>query len=70
MTVYKSVSISVYDAENDEEVVVAKDSEFDMVVVKAKSDYYGNLNFSMNPDTAVALAEAILEQVEYIREKA
>lgn len=70
MTVYKSVNISVYDAENDEEVIVAKDSEFDMVVVKAKSDFYGNLNFCMNSDMAVALAEAILEQVEYIREKA
>ena len=40
-----------------------------MVAVSTKGDYYGPLNFTMDADDAMILANAIIEQAKYIKEQ-
>ncbi len=69
MTVYKTVDIRVYDTEAKESIIVSEDGDgLGMVNVRCLGDYFGKVDFSLDEDVAVMLANAILEQVKYIKE--
>lgn len=67
IAVYRTLTVCTSDGDP---VHIREDGDdLGLVVVECKTDYYGKLDFSMNPTTAKAMAEAILEQVKNIEGK-
>lgn len=67
MSVYINKSITLYDGEDGEEIHLQEDGDgLEMVCVKAATDYWGKIDFSMRIETARALAKAMLEQCDFI----
>lgn len=69
MTVYINKEITLYDGEDGEEIHLREDGDgSQMICVKAATNYWGKIDFSMRIETARALAKAILEQCDFIEE--
>lgn len=69
--VYRTITVCTSDGDP---VVIGEDDGgagdgSGTVTVKCNTDCYGKLDFSMDPTTAKAMAEAILEQVKNIEGK-
>lgn len=69
VTVHIHRQIQVYTSAGYPLIIDEDGDGLGMVTVKCETDYYGKLNFSMEPTTAKAMAEAILEQVKNIESK-
>ena len=62
--------INLYDQESNTSISVTEDGDgLNLVQVKASTDYYGAMDFSLSVDDAKALATAILRQVAFITSK-
>ncbi len=69
MTVYTYKTLSLYDNDSGKTITLTEDPDgLGMVHVKCDSDYYGKLDFNLADDMALALANAIIEQLKYIKE--
>lgn len=69
MTVYKTTDINLYHGDEGAEVIIQEDGDgLGMVQVKCESEYFGAINFSMDTEMATELANAILQQVQFIKE--
>ena len=66
---YTTYDVNLYDATENTTIRITEDGDgTGMVVCKADTDYFGNLDFTMNVDCAEAFANGILKQVQFIKE--
>lgn len=70
MTTYTNYNISIYNHSNDKTSInISEDGDgCEMVVVKADTDFYGKIDFSMDLEVAEKFARGILKQIEFIKE--
>lgn len=69
MTVYTNTSFEIYDSDFNETITVAPLGDATGIIeVKASDNTWGAINFTLDFDTATALANAILKQVAIMQE--
>lgn len=70
MTMYITNTINLYDYDADSTTIkISPDGDgAGMVVVKADTKYYGQIDFSMDADAAIQFAEAIIAQAKMVKE--
>jgi len=68
MSLYQVVVTNLY-GQDDNIITLQEDGDgLGMLHVSVKGEYYGKMDFSMDPDDAVEFANSILKQVKHIKE--
>jgi hypothetical protein len=67
---YTTYDVNLYSRSEDTTIRMHEDGDgLDMIVVKADTKFFGDIDFSMDVTDAEAFANGILKAVQWIKEK-